>query len=295
MVDDILLAFQYHPYIFYTLIATYSLMVGSFLNVVIYRVPKILEQEWSQTCRLYLASEPDLKRVEGDIMNEQVITLSQPCSSCPSCHHKIRFYENIPIISWIILRSKCSKCNSPISKRYPIVEGLTSLLSVLVSYHYGVSFETLFALILTWSLICLTLIDYDHMILPDQITLPLLWIGLFANLNGYFVSLDNAVIGAILGYGGLYSLSYIYKYLTGKEAMGHGDFKLVAMLGAWFGWTLLPMLLFIASLALTIIGSFMIFSKSHKADEATPFGPYLAVSGWFTLLFGESLWMRIFY
>lgn len=289
MIEDMFQVFKLHPYIFYIVIAVYSLMIGSFLNVVIYRLPKILQQGWSRDCRLYLASESEERELEQVIALETKLTLSTPESTCPSCQHKIRFFENIPIISWLVLGRKCSQCHLPISMRYPMVEGLTAVLGVVIAGHYGVTWSTLFVLVLTWSVICLFFIDYDNMLLPDEIVLPLIWLGLVVNINDTFVSLDSAVIGAVAGYGVLYCLMGLYKAIRGREGMGHGDFKLVAMFGAWFGWALLPVLVFLASLALTIVGVTLMFVQGWQRDKEIPFGPYLITSGLVTLLYGEKI------
>lgn len=271
---------------FYALTFVFSLMIGSFLNVVIYRLPKILEQGWKNECREFLADEL-AKPAKQD---ETVLTLSSPCSSCPSCQHEIRFYENIPVISWLFLRGKCSQCKSTIAIRYPLVELATALLSVVIATHFGVSFTTLFLLCLTWGLICLTMIDYDHMLLPDQITLPLLWLGLLVNINGAIVPLNDAVIGAVAGYMSLFSVFWLFKLITGRDGMGHGDFKLVALFGAWIGWQLLPLLILMASAVGAIVGIALMVFKNHQREQAIPFGPYLAVAGWITLLWGNGIW-----
>lgn len=272
---------------FYSIIFIFSLMIGSFLNVVIYRLPRILEQGWKRECREFLADELTQSKQQTE---EEILTLSTPSSSCPSCQHKIRFYENIPVISWLFLRGKCSQCQAKIALRYPIVELATAILSVVIASHYGVTSTTLFLLILTWGLVCLTLIDYDHMLLPDQITLPLLWLGLLVNINGAIVPLNDAVIGAAAGYMSLFSVFWLFKLLTGKEGMGHGDFKLVAVFGAWIGWQLLPLLILMASAVGAIIGISLMVFKNHQREQAIPFGPYLAIAGWITLLWGNGIW-----
>jgi leader peptidase (prepilin peptidase)/N-methyltransferase len=265
----------------------FSLMIGSFLNVVIFRLPKMLEQGWKKECREFLADELAKPKSQSE---EELITLSTPSSSCPSCQHKIRFYENIPVISWLVLRGKCSQCRSKISLRYPLVELTTAILSVVIAAHFGVTLTTLFLLILTWGLVCLTLIDFDHMLLPDQITLPLLWLGLLVNLNGAIVPLNDSVIGAVAGYMSLFSIFWLFKLITGKEGMGHGDFKLVAVFGAWIGWQLLPLLILMASAVGAVIGISMMMFKNHQREQAIPFGPYLAIAGWITLLWGNGIW-----
>ena len=271
---------------FYAIVFVFSLLIGSFLNVVIYRLPKMLEQGWKSECREFLADEL-AKPIKAD---ENLITLSTPSSSCPSCKHKIRFYENIPVISWLFLRGKCSQCQAKISLRYPLVELATALLSVVIAAHYGVTFTTLMLLVLTWGLIALTLIDVDHMLLPDQITLPLLWLGLLVNINGAIVPLSDAVIGAVAGYMSLFSIFWLFKLITGKDGMGHGDFKLVALFGAWLGWQLLPLLILMASAVGAVIGISLMVFKNHQREQAIPFGPYLAIAGWITLLWGNSIW-----
>lgn len=265
----------------------FSLMIGSFLNVVIFRLPKMLEQGWKKECREFLADELATPKNQNE---EELITLSAPSSTCPSCQHKIRFYENIPVISWLVLRGKCSQCRSKISLRYPLVELTTAILSVVIAAHFGVTLTTLFLLILTWGLVCLTLIDFDHMLLPDQITLPLLWLGLLVNVNGAIVPLNDSVIGAVAGYMSLFSIFWLFKLITGKEGMGHGDFKLVAVFGAWTGWQLLPLLILMASAVGAVIGISMMMFKNHQREQAIPFGPYLAIAGWITLLWGNGIW-----
>lgn len=271
---------------FYSVTFIFSLLIGSFLNVVIYRFPKMLEQGWKEECREFLSDElaKPIKKTD------EKITLSTPSSSCPNCKHKIRFYENIPVISWLLLRGKCSQCKNKISIRYPLVELSTALLSVVIAMHFGVTLTTLFLLVLTWALVCLTLIDYDHMLLPDQITLPILWLGLIVNINGAIVPLNDAVIGAIAGYMSLFSIFWLFKLLTGKDGMGHGDFKLVALFGAWIGWQLLPLLILMASAVGAIIGISLMVFKNHTREQAIPFGPYLAIAGWITLIWGNSIW-----
>ena len=278
--------FEQFPFIFYSTIALFSLMIGSFLNVVIYRFPKILQRGWYYECREFLAEE--IKSIPAKDIPE--ITLSIPASTCPSCGHKIRFYENIPVISWLFLKGKCSQCKTKISFRYPAVELATAILSTIVAIHFGVTLTTLMVLILTWGLISLTLIDFDHMLLPDQFTLPLMWLGLLFNLYGGIVAIDQAVIGAAVGYLSLFSIFWLFKLITGKEGMGYGDFKLVAVFGAWFGWQLLPLLILMASLVAAIIGISLMVFKSHQREQAIPFGPYLAIAGWVCLLWGQGIW-----
>lgn len=286
MFSDVISMFELYPLSFYFSVGLLSLTIGSFLNVVIYRFPKMLEQGWYLECRDFLGDE-----VKDIPVKEQPrLTLSSPNSTCPHCDHQIRFYENIPIISWLLLKGKCSNCKHAISSRYPIIEASTAILSVIVAMHFGVSYLTLFVLILTWGLICLTMIDADHMLLPDQFTYPLLWLGLLINSQGLIISLEDAVYGAVAGYMSLYTVMWLFKLLTGKEGMGHGDFKLLAVFGAWMGWQLLPLLILMASAVGAIVGISLMVFKNHQREQAIPFGPYLAVAGWICLLWGEGIW-----
>lgn len=300
MFTDLIIAFEQNPTIFYGAVALFSLLIGSFLNVVIYRLPKMMEQGWYKECREFLADElaenkstpkkNDVKDNQTNQSSQEEITLSKPTSTCPKCGHLIHFYENVPVISWIFLRGKCSQCKNKISIRYPAIELITAVLSTVVAVHYGVTSTTLFIILLTYALICLTMIDFDHMLLPDQITLPLLWLGLLVNLNGSIVSLEEAVIGAVVGYLSLYSIFWLFKLLTGKDGMGHGDFKLVALFGAWIGWQLLPVLILMASAVGAVIGISLMLFKNHQRGQAIPFGPYLAIAGWITMLWGNNIW-----
>ena len=286
MFAQVVTVFETMPMFFFICIGLLSLSVGSFLNVVVYRLPKMLEREWYGECREFLSEEIS----DTPVNPLPKITLSKPDSTCPKCNHKIRFYENIPVLSWLVLRGKCSQCHNAISTRYPLVELFTGVLGVVIAGIYGVSTFTIFMLILTWGLIALTLIDLDHMLLPDQIVLPLLWLGLLFNLNAGFVSLNEAVIGAVVGYMSLYGICWLFKLLTGKEGMGHGDFKLFALFGAWIGWQLLPLLILMASSLGATVGISLMLFKGHKREQAIPFGPYLALAGWVTIVWGEGIW-----
>ena len=292
-----IIAFKSNTILFYSFVVIFSLLIGSFLNVVIYRLPLILERDWRQECRLFLSDELTIEDVTHQdhkntpkIVDAPVLSLSKPDSTCPNCGHKIRFYENIPIISWLFLKGKCSSCKQPISLRYPLVEAFTGLVGFIVAQHFGVSALTFWVLILSYSLVCLTLIDFDHMLLPDQITLPLLWIGLLVNINGLIVPLPDSVIGAVAGYLSLFSVFWLFKLVTGKEGMGFGDFKLFALFGAWIGWQLLPILILMASVVGAIVGISLLIFGNHQRGQAIPFGPYLAVAGWLTLLWGDNIW-----
>jgi len=284
--DNLALLFQQSSLFFYFTIALISLAVGSFLNVVIYRTPKMMEYNWYHECREFLADE--VVNVEAKKLTP--MTLSKPDSTCPNCGHQIRFYENIPVLSWLVLKGKCSACSNKISARYPSVELATMILSLVVAHHFGATVATPLVILLTWGLITLTMIDFDHMLLPDQITLPLLWLGLLININGTFVPLTDAVIGAAAGYMSLFSVFWLFKLLTGKEGMGFGDFKLFAVFGAWIGWQLLPLLILMASVVGAIVGITLMLFKNHQKEQGIPFGPYLAIAGWITLLWGEGIW-----
>ena len=260
-----------------------GLLVGSFLNVVILRMPVKLMQDWRQQCRELL----DLKEAEQDAAAPGLV---KPRSRCRQCGTEIAWYDNIPIVSWLVLRAKCRQCGAKISARYPLVELITGLLSVWVVWHFGVSAEALASLFLLWALIAATGIDFDHQLLPDQITLPLLWAGLLINLNwALFASLEDAVIGAVAGYLLLWGVFHAFRLLTGKEGMGYGDFKLLAALGAWLGWQLLPVIILLASLVGAIVGILMMIIARRGKDIPIAFGPYLAAAGFIALLYGDAL------
>lgn len=262
--------------------AVLGLLVGSFLNVVIYRIPKMLENEWKVQASEFLELEaPEIQK----------LTLASPDSTCPSCGHQIRAWENIPIISYLFLRGKCSACKTHISIRYPLVELATGILSVVVASTFGASYTTLALLLFTWSLIALTMIDADTQLLPDNITLPLLWLGLICNHFGLVTDLNSALWGAVLGYLSLWSIYWLFKLLTGKEGMGYGDFKLLAALGAWLGWQMLPIIILLSSVVGALYGISMIAVRGRDRSVPMPFGPYLAVAGWVALIWGSELQM----
>ena len=258
----------------------FGLMVGSFLNVVIYRLPKIMEQEWHNNC---------LELQGKEISAQPQFTLAQPRSACPHCAHKISALENIPIISYLILNGRCSSCKAPISMRYPLVEALTGALIGLVSWQFGYTTTTVFAWVFTFALIALTFIDFDTQLLPDDITLPLLWLGLLFNLNFGFTDLKSAVIGAMAGYLVLWSVFWLFKIIRGKEGMGYGDFKLLAAIGAWFGWKMLPAVILLSSTLGAIIGIALIIITKRGKEVPMPFGPFLAIGGVAALFFGQQL------
>ncbi len=277
---------QQNPIIFLTMIGFLGLCVGSFLNVVIYRLPIMMERDWrAQSAELLEVANPDID-LEGEI---KPFNLSTPNSTCPACDTPIRAWQNIPVISYLMLGGRCANCKSSISMRYPLVELLTAIFSVLVACYFGFSLQTLFALFLTWALIALTLIDFDHQLLPDIITLPLLWLGLFASLFDVFTDSQSSIIGAIAGYLSLWSVYMAFKLLTGKEGMGFGDFKLLAVFGAWFGWKLLPVIILLSSVIGALVGICLIVLFKRGREVPIPFGPYLAGAGLVALFYGEQL------
>ncbi|MCU6432339.1 A24 family peptidase [Undibacterium sp. Jales W-56] len=262
------------------LIGILGLLVGSFLNVVIHRVPKMMQRESDN----YVAVESGQELPHADRYN-----LILPRSACPHCGHQITAMENIPVISYFAIGGKCTQCKAPISIRYPLVELLTGALSAYLIWHFGSGFAGLGAVVFVWFLIAMTFIDADTQLLPDDLTLPLLWLGLLINLNGIFTSLHDAVIGAIAGYLALWSIYWLFKLATGKEGMGYGDFKLLAALGAWMGWTMLPVIILISSVVGAIVGiSMIVFAKMGK-NNPIPFGPYLAAAGLIALVWGKTL------
>ena len=273
------------PTIYYPLALLLGLLVGSFLNVVIYRIPKMMEQEFRSECCDFLTINDEKIKQSKD----KKITLSTPNSTCPSCQTPIKPWHNIPVISYLFLRGKCANCKTHISVRYPIIEAATGLLSLLTIYLLGFNSAGLVALVLLWSLICLTMIDIDTQLLPDSITLPLLWLGLIANYFGLYTSLEDALLGAIFGYLSLWSVFWLFKIITGKEGMGYGDFKLLAALGAWMGWQFLPLIILLSSLVGAIIGIAGIIILGRNKNIPIPFGPYLAIAGWIAFIWGERI------
>ena len=278
------------PIVFLIFSVIFGLMVGSFLNVVIHRLPKMMDNAES----LYFQQRQDLA---AGLSEEEILAKLQPAkytivtprSACPKCGHNITALENIPIISYLVLGGKCKGCKTSISMRYPLIEALTGALIGLVAYQYGYTYTTLFAWIFVFALVTLTFIDFDTQLLPDDITLPLLWLGLLFNLNGGFTDLKSAVIGTILGYLILWSIYWTFKLVTGKEGMGYGDFKLLGAIGAWFGWQMLPAVILLSSVVGAVIGIGLIVFKSKGGGTAIPFGPFLALGGIAALFFGQQL------
>lgn len=270
------------PTAFTVVSAILGLLVGSFLNVVIHRLPKILEREWQAQCA-------ELLEQTAPSAGLPTFNLVTPRSRCPVCGHGITAVENIPLISYLALRGRCRKCGTRISARYPAVELLCGLLTGAVAWNFGFGLTAAGAMMLTWALIALSFIDFEHTLLPDNITLPFLWVGLGFNFFDVFTSLESAVLGAVAGYLALWSVYHLFKLLTGKEGMGYGDFKLLAVLGAWLGWQVLPVIILVSSIVGACVGLSLIALRSHDRDIPIPFGPYLAVAGWIAMLWGHDL------
>ena len=286
---DIITTFEMNLWLFYTTIVVFGLCVGSFLNVVIYRLPVMLNREWKRQCHEYLElAEPEFEAGIKDL------NLSTPRSACPGCGHKITAVENIPVLSYLFLLGKCSSCKSHISIQYPLIELFTAIASLVVAYRFGVSAQTLAALILTWTLITLTVIDIHTQLLPDNLTLPLLWLGIILALFGLFTDLKSSVIGAVAGYMILWCVFQAFRIFTGKEGMGFGDFKLLGALGAWLGWELLPQVILLSSVVGAVFGILMLSTGKTSMQNKIPFGPYLALAGWVALIWGDEL-NRLYY
>ncbi len=278
--DSMLLLLQSSPLAFAVLAGVLGLLVGSFLNVVIYRLPKMMERDWHAQCAELSGQTPE---------KSPPFNLLVPRSACPHCGHAISALENIPVLSYLFLRGKCRGCGAAISPRYPVVEALSGILCAYAAWHFGFGWAGLAAIVFVWALIALTFIDFDTQLLPDDITLPLLWLGLLLNLNEVFTSLPNAVIGATAGYLALWSVYWLFKLATGKEGMGYGDFKLLATIGAWLGWTMLPLVILLSSLVGAVVGVILIVFAKHGRHIPIPFGPYLAGGGLIALFWGQTL------
>jgi len=282
--------FASYPLVLLLFTFVLGLLIGSFLNVVIYRYPKMMEEDWRQQCHEFLELPPP----ESAQRHFAIFNLATPGSHCPHCNHAISAFENIPVLSWLLQRGKCRHCSAPISLRYPVIELVTALLSVLVVSHFGFTWAALSLLLFTWILVTLTMIDVDRQLLPDDLTLPLLWLGLVANSLGWITDLESAVFGAMGGYLTLWCVYWGFKLLTGKEGMGYGDFKLLAALGAWLGWQSLPQIILLSSFVGALVGISMMVLRGQGRDVPIPFGPYLASAGFLSLLWGEQL-NRLFF
>ena len=289
------------PALLFTAVVVLGLIIGSFLNVVIARLPRIMDAEWRRDCSELaaetIAAVPPSTQAEAMRPAAEspapaappALTLSRPSSRCPHCGHQIAPWENIPILSFLLLRGRCSACHAPISWRYPLVEALSALLSVAVVWHFGPTAQAAAALLLTWGLVALAFIDADTQLLPDDITLPLLWLGLLLSLGPVFVDSHTAILGAVAGYGSLWVVFHAFRLLTGKEGMGQGDFKLLALFGAWMGWQALPQIILLSALPGAVFGVALILTGRTGRETPLPFGPFLAISGWINLLWGADI------
>lgn len=267
--------------LFLTGVFVFGLLIGSFLNVVILRLPARLEYDWRNQCKELLGVEKLDEEPPPGIMWSR--------SQCRNCQHLIKWYENVPLLSFVFLRGRCSSCKSPISKRYPAIEAVTALLFLAIAADFGPTLQSLFAIGFTAILIALAVIDYDHQLLPDDLTFLLLWGGLFASLFNVFTDPVSSIIGALAGYLSLWLVYHGFRLLTGKEGMGYGDFKLLAAIGAWLGWQMLPLIILLSSLVGAVIGLIMIGLKRHKSSQPMPFGPFIAMAGWIALIWGDRI------
>ncbi|MCK7595847.1 A24 family peptidase [Microbulbifer sp. CAU 1566] len=278
--------FSSHPALLLSSAFVLGLLVGSFLNVVIHRLPIMMEREYQRDFYSYFEKTPsaaDQKQLD------ETFNLVLPHSHCPKCETIIRPWQNIPIISYLLLRGKCGNCDAPISKRYPMVELVTGILTVIVVWQLGFTWQALAGVFFTWALVALTGIDFDKQLLPDSITLPMLWAGLLINIWGVFAPLQDAVIGAIAGYLALWSVFHIFKLVTGKEGMGAGDFKILAAIGAWFGWQVLPMVILLSAAVGALVGILWTLISGRDKNLPIAFGPYLAGAAWIAMLWGEQI------
>jgi leader peptidase (prepilin peptidase) / N-methyltransferase len=290
MFDPFLLLLSSSPTFFIGFVGILSLLVGSFLNVVIYRLPVMMEKEWACDCREFLEDElKSQKKSAKQSEQDRAFNLIKPDSHCPKCNAPVKVWQNIPVISYLLLKGRCSSCQTPISKRYPAIELLTAVASGVVAWRFGYSLEALVLVPLTWVFVCLIFIDIDKMLLPDQLTLPLLWFVLLASVWSVFQSPKMAIIGAAAGYLSLWSVYWVFKILTGKEGMGHGDFKLLAVVGAVVGIVKLPMVILLSSAVGAVFGLSMMVLGDKTRNSQIPFGPYIAIAGWLVMLWGESM------
>jgi leader peptidase (prepilin peptidase)/N-methyltransferase len=273
----------------------FGLVIGSFLNVVIYRLPIMLQRDWRAQCREILAEDADAENANAGEQDEETFNLLTPRSRCPACDTPIKSHRNVPLVSYLLLKGKCAACGAAISSRYPLIEALTAVISALVAWRFGFTLECAGALALSWSLIALSVIDIDGKILPDIITLPLLWLGLLLNLIGdpvgspLFVGPEAAIVGAIVGYLSLWSVYWAFKLIAKKEGMGYGDFKLLAALGAWMGWQMLLLIIILSAVVGLIFAIGMIVIRGHDRQVPIPFGPYLAIAGFVALMWGPEI------
>ncbi|OCQ20917.1 methyltransferase [Pseudoalteromonas luteoviolacea] len=282
--QDVWHLMQQQSWFFLMTVGLVSLCIGSFLNVVIYRLPKMMETEWRNECKIILGNEDNKQSNAKPAFN-----LVTPRSTCPSCNTQIKAQHNIPVLSWLLLKGRCAYCDSSISARYPSIEMLTAASSLWVAWHFDATPQALLYIVLTWALIALIFIDIDKMLLPDQITQPLLWLALLAAAAGLTIAPVDAIVGAAAGYMSLWSVYWLFKLLTGKEGMGFGDFKLLAIFGALLGWQSIITIVLLSSLVGAIIGSIQLSIQGKDKATPIPFGPYLAIAGWLTLFYGTAL------
>ncbi|GAB1045075.1 prepilin peptidase [Shewanella algae] len=295
--SEFIAVLSHNQWLFLVLCFLFASVIGSFLNVVIHRLPVMMKREWQQECNQYLQEyQPEFAKLLGEAKLNAPIdnypakyNLILPKSACPKCGAHIKPWHNLPIIGYLLLGGKCASCNTAISARYPIFELLTALLISTLGWYFGPTLQFVYATILTFGLIALSGIDLDEMLLPDQITLPLLWLGLLVNISGTFTNLTDATIGAAAGYLSLWSVYWLFKLLTGKEGMGYGDFKLMALFGAWLGWQMLPLIILLSSLVGALVGVLLILFKNLNRGNPIPFGPYIAIAGWVALVWGQQI------
>lgn len=292
---------QYNAFAFYGLVALISLMVGSFLNVVIHRLPIMMERAWREGMEEFVANQDEIatssippdadpaSSAAESTAETEPFNLAVPRSRCPACGSEIKAWQNIPIISYLLLGGKCATCQNPISIRYPVVEFMTMILSLIVAWQFGPTPQAVLGIIVTWFFVAMTMIDFDHQLLPDSLTLPLMWIGFIAALASVFTDLHSSVIGAAAGYMVLWLVYQLFRVITGKEGMGYGDFKLLAAIGALLGWQALPVVILLSSLVGAILGISLIIVTGRDKNIPIPFGPYLAMAGWIAMLWGERL------
>lgn len=281
--NELLFALKSNHFLLISSVAFLSLFIGSFLNVVIYRLPIMMKRSWTEECYGFL------EKPLPDGYDPTPFNLMVPRSRCPHCQSLITAKQNIPVISYLLLKGNCQVCHTKISYRYPLIELLTALLSGVVAWQLGYGLPLLCALPLTWCLITLSLIDYDELLLPDCIVMPLIWMGLLINLQSVFIDSRASIIGAVSGYLSLWTVFHLFRLVTGKEGMGYGDFKLMALFGAWLGWSVLPQIIMLSAVAGTIIGISLVLIKKHAIEKPIPFGPYIAIAGWAALLWGEQI------
>ena len=275
------LLLQEEPWVFVAIALLLGLIVGSFLNVLVWRLPKMLEREWRAQAQEVLGLPADPAGATYNLMH--------PGSCCPQCNHPIRAWENIPLLSYLLLKGRCAHCREPISARYPFTELACALISATVAWHFGFGWQAGAVMLLSWGLLAMSLIDVDHQLLPDVLVLPLLWLGLILNSADVLTSLPDALWGAVIGYLSLWTVFWLFKLATGKDGMGYGDFKLLALLGAWGGWQILPLTLLLASLVGAIAGVILLRMRNAQTSVPLPFGPYLAIAGWIALLWGGQI------